>query len=96
VSSGVIVACRVTPRGGRDSIEGVSEDGQVRIRVAVPPADGAANKAVCRLVAKTLKVPRGAVSVVAGATSRHKRLRIEGVTKADIEARWSGANISPD
>ena len=57
---------RVTPRSSRDAIEGVDEAGELRVRVTAPPADGAANAAVARLLAKELGVPKGAVTIAAG------------------------------
>jgi uncharacterized protein (TIGR00251 family) len=53
------------------------------VRVTAPPTDGKANAAVCRLVAKTLGVPKGAVRVVRGETARHKVLEIDGMGQDD-------------
>ena len=89
----MLVALRVTPRSSRDAIEGADDEGAIRVRVTAAPADGAANEAVIKLLAKTLGVPKGAVTLVAGATSRHKRLRIEGVSAALVRARWPGAQV---
>jgi uncharacterized protein (TIGR00251 family) len=91
-----VVGVRVTPRSSRDGVEGADEAGEVRVRVTAPPADGAANKAVLRLVAKTLRLPRGAVTLVSGASSRHKRLRVEGVDAALLRARWPGVRAKDD
>lgn len=85
-----MVAVRVTPRSSRDAVEGVDEQGALRVRVTAAPTDGAANKAVIKLLAKALGVPRGAVSIVSGTTSRHKRLRIEGLEASAIADRWPG------
>lgn len=93
MSASVVMAVRVTPRSGRDAIEGVDEHGAVRVRVTAAPADGAANKAVITLLAKALGVPRGAVSIVSGTTSRHKRLRIEGLDTRVVHASWPGASL---
>jgi uncharacterized protein len=93
VSGSVVVTVRVTPRSGRDAVEGLDEQGALRVWVTAAPTDGAANTAVTRLLAKTLAVPRGAVTVVSGATSRHKQLRIEGLDASAIHARWPGASL---
>ena len=80
---------RVTPRGGRDAIDGWTVDAEgrplLKLRVAAAASDGAANAAVIALVAKTLRIAKSAVRIAAGETSRVKRLEIAGVTAADIE-----------
>lgn len=79
---GLRLRVRLTPRGGRDALEGVEvrADGQavVKARVRAAPEKGAANAALEALVAKALGVPKTAVSVVAGETSRVKTVRVEG------------------
>lgn len=86
------IAVRATPRGGRDSIDGV-RDGQLLVRVAAAPADGAANESVLRLVADAAGVPRTAVRLVAGATGRRKVLAIEGANRAALVARWPDLGV---
>ena len=75
-----IVAIRVTPRSSKPGIGGwrTGIDGreELEIRVAEPPADGAANDAVVRLLAKALGISRSQVEILSGATSRHKRVRL--------------------
>jgi len=93
VSPAAEIAVRVTPRSSRDAVEGVDDAGQLRLRVTAPPADGAANTAVIKLLAKELGVPKGAVNVVSGATGRHKRLRIDGVAVADLRQRWPSLSV---
>ncbi len=88
-----VIAVRVAPRSSREAIEGVDDAGELRVRVTAPPADGAANAAVIKLMAKELRLPRSAVSVASGSTSRHKRLRIEGVDAAELRARWPGVSF---
>ena len=78
---------RVTPRGGRDSIDGV-RDGKLLVRVAAAPADGAANEAVLRLGAQAAGGPRRAARLIAGATGRHKLVAVEGADRAAMIARW--------
>ncbi len=82
VPGGVEVRVRVTPRGGRDAVDGVDRlsDGRavVKVRVRAVPEDGAANDAVRHILAKTLDRPSSAVSLTAGAAARVKTLVIAG------------------
>lgn len=82
VADGVVLHVRVTPKGGRDSVDGfwTAADGRryLAIRVSVPPQDGAANEAVRRLIAKAAGLARSAVRIEAGELAREKRLRLEG------------------
>ena len=89
---GVRFAVRLTPRGGLDRIEGVS-DGELRARVSAPAVDGAANHAVLRLIAEELDVPRTSVRLAAGASSRRKLVAIDDVEPADVQARWPGLEV---
>lgn len=81
-TQGVSVALRVTPRGGRDDIDGIETlaDGRavVKVRVRAIAEGGEANRAVTELLARALGVPKAAVRVVAGATSRLKQVSIAG------------------
>ena len=81
-AGGIALAVRLTPKGGRDAIDGVETlaDGRVvlKARVRVAPTEGQANDALCRLLAEALGVPRSAVTVAAGATARVKRIAISG------------------
>jgi uncharacterized protein len=80
---GLVVAVRVTPRGGRDAIDGVEqladERRVLKVRVRAAASEGEANAALVRLIAKTLAVAPRDVSLLAGASARIKRLRIAGV-----------------
>ncbi len=93
MSGSAVIAVRVTPRSSRDAIEGVDAQGELRVRVTAPPADGAANQAVATLLAKALGVPKGAVNLVSGGSSRHKRFRIDGRDDAAVEARMPGVEL---
>ena len=74
------VAVRVTPRSSKPGIGGWRKDAdgrdELELRVAEAPADGAANAAIVRLLAVALGIPRSQVSLVAGHTSRHKRVAV--------------------
>ena len=79
------IRVRLTPRGGRDRIEGWVDDPErqgarlLKVRVAAPPVDGAANKAMLALLARTLGVARSAIEITAGRESRIKSLKISGI-----------------
>ena len=79
---GLIVTVRLTPKGGRDAIDGVEtlSNGQtvLKLRVRAAPMEGEANAALARLLGKALGVPPTRITIVGGATSRIKRVRISG------------------
>jgi uncharacterized protein len=81
-TGGISVALRVTPRGGRDDIDGIetlSEGRSVlKVRVRAIADGGEANRAVTELLAKALGVPKAKVRLVSGATSRLKQIAIDG------------------
>ena len=85
-ADGVRIAVRVMPRSPRTAIDGV-RDGRLVIRVTAPPVDAAANDAVVAMLASALSVPRRAVTITAGATSRNKTIAITGVTPTTVQAR---------
>jgi hypothetical protein len=76
------VAVRLTPKGGRDAIDGIEQlsDGRavLKARVRAAPSEGEANAALGKLISKALGIPPRDVSLVAGATGRIKRLAISG------------------
>ena len=73
----MLIAVRVTPRGGRDAF-GAGTTDYFAARLAAAPVDGAANAALIALVAKAFGVAKRDVALIAGQTSRLKRLRISG------------------
>ena len=82
VAGGLAVVVRLTPRGGRDAIEGIEQraDGQcvLKARVRAAPSEGEANAALIALLARAVGVPPRDVTLAAGATARIKRLTIAG------------------
>jgi uncharacterized protein YggU (UPF0235/DUF167 family) len=86
------IAVRVTPRGGRDAVEGWTADADgrpvLKLRVAAAAADGAANAAVLVLLAKALGRPKSALSLVAGQTARLKRIEVESLDSAALAAAF--------
>jgi len=87
---GVVVDVRLTPRGGRDAIEGIERlaDGRavLKARVRAAPFEGEANAALCRLIARALRIAPRQVELVGGATARVKRVRITGDGAALVAA----------
>ena len=81
-SGGVVVTVRLTPKGGRDAIDGIEtlSDGSavLKARVRALPSEGEANAALGRVLAKALSVPPRDVEIVSGHTSRIKRVKISG------------------
>ena len=79
---------RVTPRGGRDAVEGWARDAAgrpvLRLRVAAAAADGAANAAVVALLATALQRPKGAITLLRGETARVKQIEVAGLDEAEL------------
>lgn len=82
VAGGIRLRVRVTPRGGRDAVQGIGVDADemphLKIRVSAAPVDGDANEAVQKLLAKWLGVPKTTVEVIGGQTMRLKTVMVDG------------------
>jgi uncharacterized protein len=81
---GLTFAVRIVPRASRSEIAG-EYNGALRIRIAAPPVDGAANRELIRLLAKSFKLPQNAVAIVSGAGSKSKIVHIAGADFARLE-----------
>lgn len=77
-AEGVRLRLRVQPRASRSEVIGLHGD-TIRIRLAAPPVDGAANEELVRHLAEVLAVPRRAVEITAGHASRLKTVTVAGV-----------------
>jgi uncharacterized protein (TIGR00251 family) len=86
VADYALITVRVTPRSARDEVIGWRDD-VLQVRLRAPPIEGRANESLRRLVASSLEVPLRDVEIVAGASSRTKRLRIDGVSDVDLRRR---------
>lgn len=90
------LAVRLTPRGGRDQIDGWARDAagrvHLKVRVAAPPVDGQANAALEALIAKRLGLPRRSVRIASGDAARLKQLEIDG---ADDQALFDAFGAPP-
>jgi uncharacterized protein len=76
---------RLRARGKGDEIVGLV-DGVLVARVSAPPVDGSANRSLCRLLARALRVAPSRVTIVRGERSRDKLVRVEGMSRAEVEA----------
>jgi uncharacterized protein (TIGR00251 family) len=84
VEGGVELRVLVQPRASRSRVAG-EHGGALKIALAAPPVDGAANEALVELLADLLGVPRRQVALVSGRTSRRKVVRVTGVDAARVE-----------
>ena len=74
---------KVQPRASKNELAGVLGDG-VKLRLTAPPVDGEANKAVINFFAGLFRVPKGAVTIVSGLTSRTKMVEVTGVKAEEV------------
>ena len=84
IDPGVTFDVRVIPRAAKSQIAG-TRNNALLVRLKAPPVDGAANEELIKVIAEALGVSARNVSIVSGATSRRKRLRVTGCTAADVE-----------
>ena len=84
----VKVEVRVIPRSPRDALDGW-RDGRLVVRVTAPPVDRAANDAVVALLARVLDVPKSALTITRGATSRNKTIGVADLDTAALQAKLS-------
>jgi uncharacterized protein len=83
VSESAEIRVRLRPGGMRDELLGM-RDGILQARVSAPPVDGRANKALCRLIAKSAGVAPSKVSIARGEKSRDKLVRVEGLDAGEL------------
>jgi uncharacterized protein (TIGR00251 family) len=85
-AGGLILSVRLTPKGGRDAIDGIEQlaDGRrvLKVRVRAPASAGEANAALVKLIARTLGVAPRDVTLVAGLSARLKRVQVAGAGAA--------------
>jgi uncharacterized protein YggU (UPF0235/DUF167 family) len=90
VEGGLLVEVRLTPRGGRDALDGLETmaDGRIvlKARVSAAPEGGKANVALVKLLAAAAGLPASRAAIVAGATARLKRIRLSGEPSALLDA----------
>jgi hypothetical protein len=82
-ADGLLLAVKVQPRASRNAVAGVLGD-ELRIQVTAPPVDSAANAAALEFLADRLRCARRQLTLVRGATSRHKIIQVDGLTAAEV------------
>ena len=90
---GTILTVHVQPKAARTACVGIHGEA-LKIRIAAPPVEGAANRELIRFLADELSLPTAAVHIESGEESRHKRVRLEGTTAVQVMTRLipHGAN----
>ena len=81
---GLTFAVRIVPRASRSEIAG-EYNGALRIRIAAPPVEGAANRELIRLLAASFKLPQNAVEIISGTGSKRKIVHITGADSGKLE-----------
>jgi len=93
INGGIRLTLHIQPRAATTAIAGRHGDA-LKIRLAAPPVDGAANAELVEFLARTLDRPRSAVRLTAGVTSRRKTVEVTGIDAAEA-ARRLGLGASP-
>ena len=86
IAGGVVLTLKVIPRSSVNAVAGVQADA-LKLKITAPPVDSAANAEVVRFLAQVLDVPRGAVQLLRGATSRHKQVQVVGLSGSQVLQR---------
>jgi len=81
---GIVIRVHLQPKASREEVVGLHGDA-VKIRVLAPPSGGKANEALRQFIAARCGIPVGGVEILAGQTSRHKVLRLVGISKEEVE-----------
>ena len=79
----LIFSVRVIPKSSRSEIVG-EQDGALKVKLKSPPVDGAANAELIKVLTKHFHVPKSAVEIVAGQTSKLKKLKVQGISRKDL------------
>lgn len=79
----LIFAVRVLPKSSRNEIVG-EMDGALKIKLKSPPVDGAANAELIKILSKNFDVPKSAIEIVKGQTSKSKQIKIKGLKTANL------------
>ena len=86
LTSSARITIKVRPRASKDALEGW-KDGELVVRLAAPPVDGAANSALLKLLSKKARLPRSRIRIVTGERGRNKVVEFEGVSLEELKER---------
>lgn len=92
-SDGVLVSIKLQPRASANEVSGPL-GAELRVKVTAPPVDAAANEALVRLLAETLDCPRNRVELVRGQTSRHKTVKVYGLSADTVAEKLVGGDTA--
>jgi uncharacterized protein (TIGR00251 family) len=81
-----VLRIKAVPNAPRDEVQGWLGE-TLKVRIHAPPTEGKANERLCAFMAETLSLPRGAVTLATGASSREKRLAITGLSEQEVRER---------
>ncbi len=84
---GAAIAVRVTPRASRNGIAEILGDGTIKVHVAAPPVDGAANEELIRYLADVLNIPKSRLEIVAGLSGRDKLISVIDMDAETVHKR---------
>ena len=90
---GVLIAIKLQPRASANQI-GEAFGNELRIKVTAPPVEAAANESLVRLLADTLDCPRNRLELIRGHTSRHKTVKVHGLSAELIASRLGSGSVS--
>jgi uncharacterized protein (TIGR00251 family) len=85
-NDGVVLTVHIQPKASTTECVGIHGDA-IKIRVAAPPVDGAANDELIQFIARRLSIPTASVRIHSGASGRHKRVLVKGATAQLVMAR---------
>jgi uncharacterized protein (TIGR00251 family) len=89
---GAIIQVHASPRASKNQIQGLHGEA-LKIRLQAPPVDGKANETLIEFLAEMLGIPQRQITILAGQTSRQKRLGLQGITAEQVEIRL-GINVA--
>jgi len=86
MSEGLTISIRVIPRASRSEIVGMVE-GTLKVRIAAPPVDGAANSEIIKLFSKTFGIAKSDIAIISGETSRNKRIKFANLSQSKFDEK---------